>query len=179
MPIQLQTKVGADSTWGNSFTKLLVFNQTQYDRVLSLDSDAVVLQPLDELFLLPSVPVAMPRAYWLDPEKRILGSHVLLVEPSASEFKRVSKAMNKAKANEYDMDVLNNIYRDSAMVLPHRQYSLLTGEFRSTDHAAFLGSNDEEFDPDAVMKRAKYIHFSDWPVPKVELSQLLLRNPGV
>lgn len=32
------------ATWADSFTKLLAFNQTQYDRVLSLDSDATLLQ---------------------------------------------------------------------------------------------------------------------------------------
>lgn len=31
-------------TWAESYTKLLPFNQTQYDRVLSLDSDSTVLQ---------------------------------------------------------------------------------------------------------------------------------------
>lgn len=30
--------------WAESFTKLLAFNQKQYDRVLSLDSDATILQ---------------------------------------------------------------------------------------------------------------------------------------
>ena len=40
------------ATWAESFTKLLAFNQTQYDRVLSLDSDATVLQVRDRL---PSV----------------------------------------------------------------------------------------------------------------------------
>lgn len=32
------------ATWAESFTKLLAFNQTQYDRVLHLDSDSTVLQ---------------------------------------------------------------------------------------------------------------------------------------
>ena len=34
----------AIATWAESYTKLLAFNQTQYDRVLSLDSDSTVLQ---------------------------------------------------------------------------------------------------------------------------------------
>ena len=43
MPIEVQHFDG-DSTWADSFTKLLAFNQTEYKRVLSLDSDATVLQ---------------------------------------------------------------------------------------------------------------------------------------
>jgi len=42
-PVQIQRLEG-DITWGESFTKLLAFNQTQYRRVISLDSDGNVLQ---------------------------------------------------------------------------------------------------------------------------------------
>jgi len=31
-------------TWSKSYTKLLAFNQTGYDRILNLDSDATILQ---------------------------------------------------------------------------------------------------------------------------------------
>lgn len=42
-PIHVQRFAG-EPTWAESFTKLLAFNQTNYKRVLSLDSDATVLQ---------------------------------------------------------------------------------------------------------------------------------------
>lgn len=60
-PINVQ-QLDSHPTWGDSFTKLLAFNQTQYKRVLSLDSDATVLDSMEELFLMPSAPVAMPKA---------------------------------------------------------------------------------------------------------------------
>jgi alpha-N-acetylglucosamine transferase len=43
IPIQIQHFDG-ENTWADSFTKLLAFNQTQYERVISLDSDANVLK---------------------------------------------------------------------------------------------------------------------------------------
>lgn len=43
MPIHVQHFEG-EPTWADSFTKLLAFNQTEYKRVLSLDSDATVLE---------------------------------------------------------------------------------------------------------------------------------------
>jgi hypothetical protein len=43
VPIHVQRLAG-ETTWAESFTKLLAFNQTEYKRVLSLDSDATVLQ---------------------------------------------------------------------------------------------------------------------------------------
>ncbi|KAK9251623.1 nucleotide-diphospho-sugar transferase [Lipomyces tetrasporus] len=174
MPIEIQRRETSDddgsATWAEGFTKLLAFNQTQYDRVLSLDSDSTVLQTMDELFLAPSAPVAMPRAYWLNFDDRILSAQLILIEPSESEFNRVMNAMNAAKSNDYDMEIVNNLYKDSCLVLPHRPYNLLTGEFRSDKHSDYLGNSEEEWDPEKIFKEAKFLHFSDWPVPKPWLS---------
>ena len=158
-----------DFTWSESYTKLLAFNQTQYERVLHLDADGWILAPMDELFLLPEAPVAMPRAYWLlhdDPPKRILSSQVMLVQPSEEEFARVKEKIDSAAEGEYDMEIVNQLYLDSAMVFPHRKYDLLTAEFRSDKHQFYLGSTTEKWDPRLVYGEAKFMHFSDWPVPK-------------
>lgn len=166
-PITVQHRSGADPTWADSFTKLLAFNQTQYTRVLSLDSDSIVLQQMDELFFSPPAPVVMPRAYWLFPDNPILSSQLVLATPSSEEFARIQTKVNTATANDYDMDILNDIYKDSALILPHRPYNLLTGEFKDKDsHALYLGNPDEAWDPVAVYNEAKFLHFSDFPVPK-------------
>ncbi|KAJ5247627.1 nucleotide-diphospho-sugar transferase [Penicillium chermesinum] len=165
-PIQVQSRLGVGATWAESYTKLLAFNQTQYDRVLSLDSDSTVLQPMDELFLLPSFPVAMPRAYWLYPDYQIFSSQLVLIQPSKTEFDRIMEAIKKASMDEYDMEILNKLYKDSALILPHRPYDLLTGEFRGDDHSAYLGTKLEKWDPYRILHEAKFLHFSDWPVPK-------------
>ncbi|PYH90397.1 nucleotide-diphospho-sugar transferase [Aspergillus ellipticus CBS 707.79] len=164
--VQSQHKNGGDYTWAESYTKLLAFNRTQYDRVLSLDSDATVLQHMDELFLLPPCPVAMPRAYWMNPNDRVLSSQLMLIQPSTFEFNRITAAIQDAGAQEYDMEIMNNLYKDSALILPHRSYDLLTGEFRGEAHSAYLGNSLELWDSEKVLKEAKFLHFSDWPIPK-------------
>ncbi|KAI0485065.1 glycosyltransferase family 8 protein [Xylariaceae sp. FL0804] len=190
VPISVQRRYGADATWAESFTKLLAFNQTQYQRVLNVDSDATVLQAMDELFLAPSCPVAMPRAYWLYPEERtMLSSQLMLVEPGAAEFARVARQVEASGRDDYDMEIVNQLYEASAMVLPHRPYDLLTGEFRGDDHRNYLGTTattaatatdddradeDDYWDPAAVYSEAKYLHFSDWPVPKPWRAEALL-----
>lgn len=121
---------------------------------------------MDELFLLPSCPVAMPRAYWLYPEKEILSSQILLVEPSSFEFNRIMAIVNNPNNDGYDMEIVNTLYRDHALVLPHRRYDLLTSEFRSDNHSQYLGSDIEIWNPTQALKEAKFVHFSDWPVPK-------------
>lgn len=127
---------------------------------------------MDELFLLPPSPVAMPRAYWLYPEKQILSSQLMLVQPSATEFGRVMNETNRAGSDDYDMEIVNTLYKDQALVLPHRPYDMLTAEFRTDQHARYLGSDDEQWDPVAHLGEAKFVHFSDWPVPKpwIEMS---------
>lgn len=121
---------------------------------------------MDELFLLPPAPVAMPRAYWLFPDNEILSSQVLLVQPSDIEFARVMDKVKSASGGDYDMEIVNYLYRDHALVLPHRPYDMLTGEFRSDNHTKYLGSDREPWDPVAAYNEAKLIHFSDWPIPK-------------
>ncbi|KAK4168483.1 nucleotide-diphospho-sugar transferase [Cladorrhinum sp. PSN259] len=166
VPIAVYRKDTNEETWAESFTKLLAFNQTSYDRVLSLDSDSVVLQPMDELFLLPSCSVAMPRAYWLQPEKDILSSQIMLVQPSAAEFQRVMEAIEAGGGNDYDMEIVNQLYKDNALVLPHRKYNLLSREFAAEDHSKYLGTDQTEWNPVDIFKEAKFVHFSDWPMPK-------------
>jgi hypothetical protein len=162
-PIQVQ-HFSADATWADSFTKLPAFNQTHYKRVLSLDSDAAVLQSMDELFLMPSSPVAMPRAYWLE---NTLSSQLVLVEPSEFEFQRILEAFNSRASADFDMEIVNSLYGSDCMVIPHRKYDPLTGEFRAKEHRKYLGSEEETWFPKKALDEAKFVHFSDWPLPKL------------
>jgi len=148
--------------WAESFTKLLAFNQTQYKRLLVLDSDMTLLKHMDELFFIPSHTVVLPRAYWL--KNPFLSSHIMLIEPSTSEFLRVQKAIKKAAYGTYDMEIINELYGNDCAILPHRKYGLLTGEFRSKEHAKYMGS--EKWDPVVAIQEAKTVHFSDYPFPK-------------
>lgn len=144
--------------------------------MIHLDSDSTLLQNIDELFFLPSAKVAMPRAFWELPDTKQLSSQLIVIEPSYREYSalmdEVQPAMygqvdlNTSAPHQYDMDVLNNLYGDSALVLPHRQYNLVTGEFRNKDHKRFLGNEYETWDPEKALAEAKFVHFSDWPLPK-------------
>lgn len=157
-----------EETWDFSVNKFLAWNLTQYDRVLHIDSDVFLQRSLDDLFFLPDAPVAMPRAYWELPHTRKLTSLVVLLKPDASEYEALMHAAFTSEGNfhRFDMELLNERYRDSAMVLPHRNLALLTGEFRSKDHTMYLGNEEEYWDPDKVLDETRLVHFSDWPLPK-------------
>ncbi|OJJ00528.1 hypothetical protein ASPVEDRAFT_51698 [Aspergillus versicolor CBS 583.65] len=151
--------------WKKKYPKLLAFNQTEYDRVLVLDSDSTVLQSMDDLFLGPSTPVAMPRAYWLHPDNTALTPLLLLAEPS-NEFDRITKAVTKADHDEYDINIMEELYGNRSLALPHRKFALLSSEFRSVAHDAYFGGQSEEWDPENAIHEAQLVHFADWPAPK-------------
>ncbi|SMQ53929.1 unnamed protein product [Zymoseptoria tritici ST99CH_3D7] len=171
-PIDLQevSSISAASTWMHSPTKLLAFNQTQFSRILALDSDSTLLQPLDELFHLAEAPVAMPRAYWKpltsDGRQIELTSAVTLLTPSSEAFASIQAALLTRGKEDFDMEILNKLYGDSALVLPHRGNILLTGEFRESNHSGYLADAGEVWDAKKILREAKYVHFSDWPLPK-------------
>lgn len=121
---------------------------------------------MDELFFLPSQPAIMPRAYWLDQRNPILSSHIMLLEPSQTEFHRVQEEIAGAAFGVYDMEIMNKLYgrRKDCVVLPHRKYALLSGEFRRKTHRQYMG--DDAWDAKAVFDEAKIIHFSDDPLAK-------------
>ncbi|PNS21953.1 hypothetical protein CAC42_551 [Sphaceloma murrayae] len=163
-PITLQRSRGEIATWADSYTKLLAFNQTRYKRVLSLDTDATVLQNLDDVFRYPAVPLAAPSAYWL--EEPTLSSQMMLIEPSQDEFDKITDQIKHHKNGEFDMEIINTLYNGSASLIPHRPYDLLTGEFQKTDHSAYLGDMDLGWNATYELANAKFVHFSDWPLFK-------------
>jgi len=105
----------------------------------------------------------MPRAYWLN--QPFLSSQLILIEPSLREWQRVQQFMNRDDSG-FDMDILNTMYKDSSLVIPHRRYNLLTAEYRSETHEKYLGPV-ETWDGAKVLEETKFVHFSDWPVPKL------------
>ncbi len=157
-----------DAGWNGSFTKFMTWGQTQYDRVLHLDADATMLKHMDELFLAPRAPVAMLRAYWKLPAAKELTTLFILLEPSELDYQQLMVAARPdvRRKDEYDMEILNRFYGDSAMLLSHREYGLLSGEFRTDDHRNYLGSSLATWDPERVIREASLVHFSDWPLPK-------------
>ncbi len=69
-----------------AFTKLHVWRQTQFRRILYMDADMVALQNLDHLFDVDADLAAAPDAGWPD----AFNSGLMLVRPDLSEFHALS-----------------------------------------------------------------------------------------
>ena len=77
----------------------------------------------------------------------------------------------RADDTTWDDDLLDDRFRASALVLPHRPYLLQSSEFRQKDHDAYMGSfngpkNQPEWNAEVEVKKAKVVHFNDYPLPK-------------
>jgi hypothetical protein len=112
---------------------------------------------MDELFFLPRTTIVMLCAYWL--MGNALSSQIAVVEPSKYQFERILQAFRQRRESAFDMEILNDLYAQDCINLPHRRYDLLTSEFRNTEHHRYLGSTAEEWDAEKVLEEAKYVHF--------------------
>ena len=132
-----------DYYW-DSMLKLHAFNLTEYQRVLFLDADQLVLRNLDVLFTsIPSADLAAPRAYWLLPgefpegyqsagwaadngpevgPQMKFGSYAMLIEPSSRLWTRLHgkyyPGNRPSFTDMFDMDLLNFEFKDEVVLLP-------------------------------------------------------------
>ncbi|KAK9467941.1 nucleotide-diphospho-sugar transferase [Lipomyces arxii] len=65
-----------------TFTKILLWNQTAFDRIVYLDADVLPLANIDSLFLAAGSLAACPDAGWPD----IFNSGVMVLSPSSKDF---------------------------------------------------------------------------------------------
>ncbi|TKX23267.1 acetylglucosaminyltransferase-like protein [Elsinoe australis] len=114
----------------NCLVKLYAFKMHHIDpslrRVLMIDSDQLILQNLDHLFAdLPEVDLAAPRAYWSDKGKEtIISSTFMLINLSERLWHRVEAATQHIGNDKYDMDIINELLGDTALVLPGKYVTI-------------------------------------------------------
>ena len=91
---------------------------------------------------------------------------MVIVEPSDFEFHRVLDSFSRRQDDDFDMEIVNELYGKDCMIIPHRRYNLITGEFHEKEHHRYPGSKEEIWDPQKVLEEAEFVHFFDWPLRK-------------
>ncbi|GAA5987163.1 hypothetical protein JCM10908_001056 [Rhodotorula pacifica] len=92
-----------------SLTKLHVFRLTQFEKVLYLDADTLVLRPLSHLFELPYRFAAAPDVGWPD----AFNSGVFLAQPSTETFDGLREMMRQRGTwDGGDQGLLNDYFHD-------------------------------------------------------------------
>jgi len=175
----LVQNITGENIWAEPYTKFLGFSITDFERVLVIDPDSVVKQNLDELFLIPQAPVAMPYVYLGKQEGWQFSTQVMLITPSANSFTQISDAIRGAQSTEYDTTILETLFHGQIIKIPQRPFALLSGEYRRTSHRQYMGLRfPKKWDPDYIQQETRIMHFSDYPLPKpwARASQELLNK---
>lgn len=117
---------GSVSYYKDVLLKLVSFGLHRQDsslkRVLTLDSDQLLLKNLDGVFDLPHVDLAAPRAYWIG--KDTICSAFMLIELSDRLADRVETGLKEIHPDKYDMDLINELLDEEVMMLPGRYVTL-------------------------------------------------------
>jgi hypothetical protein len=177
------------SGFESSITKLRIWELDEYERIIHFDSDMILNQHLDDLFMLPPTPIAMPRDVIGSQDGQLrLSTQLMVLVPDAAETKAMwetlqtwrldpwtaeegDDAATVSASQHYDIELINDRFGASAMVLPHRPFLMQSSEFRMHDHTAYMGHHKApetavKWDAYRQLKEAKLIHFDDWPLPK-------------
>lgn len=114
IPSALKEKSGH---WGNTFEKLHLFGLTNFEKLVYIDSDMMVLENIDELFDKPHMS-AVAAGRLVHPGWRRLNSGLMVIVPQYHLPEKIAGALQKAISetqslgNEYlgDQDVINAYY---------------------------------------------------------------------
>ena len=104
--------------WNNTFFKLQIMNLVQFDKIVYIDSDMLVLNNLDALFDYPGLS-ATTGSKSAHPEYTEFNSGIMVIEPNTSEYERLIEcippaiARKRAEGKGYgDQDVFNEYYKE-------------------------------------------------------------------
>lgn len=107
------------STWKNCLTKFHIFNKTEFDKVVFLDADILILKNLDHLFEKPDMTCALDGEYFnLWPDWPHFNSGCMVIEPNKDKFDNILNYVNNLKTEELpnyviaDQEILNLYYSD-------------------------------------------------------------------
>lgn len=169
-PFQVIHTAEAKNFHRDANSKFSILNLTDYDRIVYMDSDAMAYQHMDDHFLLPSAPIALPRAYWY-PEPNYLTSAYMVIEPSdflhQQALDRMPGGPKYSKGNNADMDIMQDMADGWAMLLPHRGLFMLSMDLRDgpedPKHDRYLRSSQSggTWDPEYEVANTRLIHFSE------------------
>lgn len=110
--------------WYYTFSKLHIFNMTEYDKVVYLDADMIIQKNIDNLFEKPHMS-AVNAGGLLNDEWVDLNSGLMVIEPNKNTFNDMIKKINILKPEGCgDQDFLNSYYPEwkdkSELHLDHR-----------------------------------------------------------
>ena len=110
------TKTNMNNHWNETFFKLNIANLTQFEKIVFLDSDMLILKNIDHLFSFPSISATIGGKS-AHPEWMEFNSGIMVVEPSAYLYEGLMECIIPASERRRalglgygDQDVFNQFY---------------------------------------------------------------------
>ncbi|KAI9482863.1 MAG: nucleotide-diphospho-sugar transferase [Benjaminiella poitrasii] len=130
------------------YSKLNLWNLTQYKKVVFLDADTMVVQNIDELFNYPQFTAAVDIG-------GVLNTGVFVAEPNKETYQDIMKTYETAPSyNKGDQGFLNYYFNRSANPLPGNYNLMIKFTHFSTLASSFVSKNT-----------AKVLHFTSETKP--------------
>ncbi|MCC8146258.1 MAG: hypothetical protein LIO93_07440 [Bacteroidales bacterium] len=101
--------------WSNTFEKLSVFGLTDFDKIVFLDADMLILQNIDNLFELPHMSAVSAGKMFPGNEHWVtLNSGLMVIEPSLGLAERIMKTLDTWDRTlpVGDQDLIHEYYKD-------------------------------------------------------------------
>lgn len=104
--------------WKYTFDKINVFSLTEYDKVVYLDSDFLILENIDHLFKLSTPTMASDVPFHAD----IFNSAVMIIKPNLKDYNNLKKLIKKYErkgiTNIGDQNILNDYFKNTGLLNP-------------------------------------------------------------
>eukprot|EP01091_Cochliopodium_minus_P006664 TRINITY_DN16676_c0_g1_i1.p1 TRINITY_DN16676_c0_g1~~TRINITY_DN16676_c0_g1_i1.p1 ORF type:complete len:385 (+),score=71.46 TRINITY_DN16676_c0_g1_i1:162-1157(+) len=165
----------------NVLLKMYAFELEEYDRIIYIDGDSIMLHNADELFNLPEeIELASPWAYWEN--EPCMNGQFLVIKPSKSLFEnRIKKWLNNDKIKNtlqreiFDMDIINLEWehrefldnKQTCRILPEvlmlpSHYCIVERDFLREDHIQKLQKTHLKQGFDRLLEIGKVVHIKPW-----------------
>jgi alpha-N-acetylglucosamine transferase len=109
------TNKGKYERWNYTFDKLQAFNLTEFEKVVFLDSDMMLVRNVDHLFKAPHMSAVVADVFD-QPGCNQLNSGLMVIQPSASEFLGMMKMVSNGRFSEMfacgDQDIIRAYFKD-------------------------------------------------------------------
>ena len=104
------------SRWRYTYSKLEIFAQVEFDKIVYLDADMVVLQNIDELFEKAHMSAANPsgRLPEFSTHHKQLNSGLMVIEPSLELYNNMMNIIKENPTSQYagDQDIIHSYFPD-------------------------------------------------------------------
>eukprot|EP00960_Hanusia_phi_P075288 768399-Hanusia_phi.AAC.1 len=151
----------SEERWNDNYTKLRLW-QLPFERIVFLDCDMIVLQPLDHLFALKANFAAVPDAF----HPCYLNTGFMFIKPHNDTFHAMASLIDDVSSEESEQTLVNHYYLDRYHVL-HYTYNFAKHNVMSPTrfqiyvevNASLNSSRSHSFSSQRYMDTVKVIHF--------------------